>query len=116
MICVTSAKLVRQVELDPNRSEQGCLQGTWIKANRIDWLRKAAEQGHAESQYRLANFYHRGRVAERDGQKALFWFRKAASQGYAKALAIGQAIYGPHFMTLKPEPSVDWPSDDARTS
>lgn len=49
------------------------------------WFRKAAEQGHAEAQYRLAEMYAGGEGVGFSLKQALKWFRRAAEQGNAAA-------------------------------
>ena len=54
----------------------------------MKWLRKAAEQGHLETQYELGNMYDEGDwrkgVTENDTE-AVKWYRKAAEQGFVPA-------------------------------
>jgi TPR repeat protein len=49
------------------------------------WYRKAAEQGHAEAQYRLGWGYANGRGVAKDDVQAATWYRKAAEQGHSGA-------------------------------
>lgn len=44
-----------------------------------------AERGDAESEYKLALLYHRGKGVPRDYSEALLWYQKAAAQGHTKA-------------------------------
>ncbi|QSH95232.1 tetratricopeptide repeat protein [Treponema phagedenis] len=44
-----------------------------------------AEQGDAESQYKLGLMYYNGEGTEVDKEKALYWYTKAAEQGVVKA-------------------------------
>jgi hypothetical protein len=44
------------------------------------WWRKGAEQGHADSQHYLGEYYACGFGVERDYAQAAFWIRKAAEQ------------------------------------
>jgi TPR repeat protein len=46
---------------------------------------KAAEQGSAEAQYKLAKMYEDGDGVAKDAVKAVEWYRKAADQGNEKA-------------------------------
>jgi TPR repeat protein len=48
-------------------------------------IRKLAEQGVADAQYRLGLIYYSGRGVPQDYKEAVRWHRKAAEQGYAKA-------------------------------
>jgi hypothetical protein len=47
--------------------------------------RKAAEQGHAESQFDLGYRYYVGLGVPQDYKQAIFWFKKAAEQGLSEA-------------------------------
>lgn len=49
--------------------------------------RKAAEQGHAEAQFRLGAMYFSGDGVPQDDAGALKWYRMAAEQGHAEAQA-----------------------------
>jgi TPR repeat protein len=51
----------------------------------IDWLKKAAEQGHAEAQRWLGKVYQDGPCWVKDRHEAIRWFRLAAAQGDAEA-------------------------------
>lgn len=61
------------------------------------WFRKAAEQGHAASQYELGAVYlgmSSAKTVPLDRQQGLFWLAKAAEQNYAPAksmLALSEA-------------------------
>lgn len=48
------------------------------------WLRKAAENGHAEAQFQLAWSYH-GHGVPKDLKQAIKWYEKAAESGSQKA-------------------------------
>ena len=50
-------------------------------------FQRAAEQGHAESQYLLSTMYDEGQGLPQDSTQAAFWERKAAEQGHAYAQA-----------------------------
>jgi hypothetical protein len=49
------------------------------------WFRKAAEQGLAEAQFSLGEFYDQGDGVTQDDAQAALWYRKASEQGYAPA-------------------------------
>lgn len=60
----------------------------------LPWYLKAAEQGNARAQYRLATMYAYGEGVEQDGAKAVKWLRKCANQGDVTAQeAVGHAYY-----------------------
>ncbi len=47
----------------------------------LDWMTKAANQGDAEAQYQLGQYYESGRYADRDLAQAVTWYGKAADGG-----------------------------------
>ena len=51
----------------------------------IEQLRKAAEQGDAETQFSLGRIYSLGRGVPWDSKEAAKWYRQAAEQGHARA-------------------------------
>lgn len=51
----------------------------------IEWLHKAAEQGHPRAQTQLGMAYQLGRGVDRDIDESVKWMRKAADQGVPKA-------------------------------
>ena len=51
----------------------------------IEYLRKAAEQGHSKAQYSLGVMYAQGEKVKQDFSKAAEWFSKAAEQGNGSA-------------------------------
>lgn len=48
----------------------------------VEWIRRAADQGHPFAQYSLGNFYH---YEQRNKKDANIWYQKAADQGYIEA-------------------------------
>ena len=56
------------------------------KAAGVDWYRKAAAQGHADSQYELGLAYYNGDGVPVDKAAGVGWYRKAAAQGHADAI------------------------------
>ena len=61
----------------------------------VKWYTKAAEQGHASSQFFLGQMFDKGKGVPQDYKEAVKWFTKAAEQG----LAISQYNLG--FMFCK---------------
>ena len=55
----------------------------YVKA--AESLKKAAEHGHVEAQFYLANMYADGQGVKKDYQQAMHWYRKVADQGFAEA-------------------------------
>jgi hypothetical protein len=56
-------------------------------------IHKLAEDGDADSQYRLATRYESGHGEAQDNAKALFWFNKAATNGNLMAMKSLAHIY-----------------------
>ena len=57
------------------------------QAKRMEYLKKAAEQGYAPAQCQLGECYLSGRGVEKNEARAAEWYRKAADQGDAEAQA-----------------------------
>jgi hypothetical protein len=51
----------------------------------VKWLRKAAEQGHASSQYNLGRMYVQGEAVIEDYIQAYAWLNIAAANGNENA-------------------------------
>ncbi|KAK3842082.1 MAG: hypothetical protein J3R72DRAFT_523840 [Linnemannia gamsii] len=51
----------------------------------MEWYSKAAEQGHAEAQFRMGGYYSEGFAVPKDYAKAMEWFLKSARQGNCDA-------------------------------
>jgi TPR repeat protein len=51
----------------------------------VDWYKKAAEQGFADTHYNLGMMYNEGEGVPKDQGKALGWYQKAADQGDVEA-------------------------------
>ena len=62
---------------------KGVLQDHRIAA---EWYWRAAEQGLALAQYRLAIIYRDGIGMQKDTKKAIFWLKKAAQQNLPEAI------------------------------
>ena len=55
------------------------------------WYRMAADKGHAEAQFNLAQLYASGDGVKKDDEQAARWVSASATQGYAPAMAeLGQ--------------------------
>lgn len=52
----------------------------------VRWYRLAAEKGHADAQFALAQAYATGRGVMQDHKKAAYWFNRAAKKNHAPAL------------------------------
>ena len=50
------------------------------------WFRRAAENGHAASQYRLATLYELGQGAPKNAAESMIWYERAAEKGHVKAM------------------------------
>ena len=55
------------------------------KTEAVKWYRNAAEQGHADAQYKLGVCYNTGDGIAQNKTEAVKWYRKAAEQGHADA-------------------------------
>ena len=77
----TGAAIVAQMKDTPD--EKG--DNTPHIPNDIEALKRAAAQGHAESQYKLGYCYEIGEGVEESCEEAVKWYRKAAEQGYDTA-------------------------------
>lgn len=67
----------------------------WFEVAR--WFKAAAEQGHVQAQYRLAEAYVEGRGVRIDFTEALRWYKASAAQGNATAadaVSSAEAIRG----------------------
>jgi len=60
-------------------------QSTLKETEKIEELQQHAEQGDAESQFRLGYAYQFGRGVDQDSMQATHWWKKAAEQGYPEA-------------------------------
>ena len=49
------------------------------------WIRLAAAQGDAHSQFVLGGMYEKGEGVPQDDAEAIAWYRRAAEQGHAEA-------------------------------
>jgi S1-C subfamily serine protease len=66
----------------------GYLHGLWgLATNEVEgvkWIRKAAEQNDAHSQFWLGGYYNSGTGVEKDYVEAVRWFRKAAEHNLSQ--------------------------------
>ncbi|WP_005877161.1 tetratricopeptide repeat protein [Oxalobacter paraformigenes] len=67
-------------------------------------ISRAAGQNHAKAQFRLAEIYRYGELAEPDAGKALFWYRRSAAQQYLPALTELADIYENGLMDQAADP------------
>jgi TPR repeat protein len=51
----------------------------------FNWLKQAAEQGHAKAQFELARCYDDGHGVDKNSETAVEWYTKAAEQGHARS-------------------------------
>ncbi len=63
------------------------------EAEAVKWVRKAADQGHADAQLLLGGMYANGRGVTKDEAEAVKWYRKAADQGHIRARLILGGMY-----------------------
>lgn len=81
------------------------------KEKAVDWYKKAANQGHADAQYRLGSFYTTGYGVERSNAEATKWFLKAGNQGHRDSQVLlgdyyyeGRYFVGPEYKYPTPDP------------
>ena len=84
----------RDAQMEKNRTE----------AER--WLIRAANQGHAESQFYLGHLYYNGICVRKDRSAASEWWRCAADQGHPNAQYKLGLMYGPS-PKIDPPPNGD---------
>lgn len=91
---------LRQAAVDGNVGAQFSVGKTYLDGSDADsqlpvserlskaarWFRRAAEQGHAPSQYRLATLYELGQGAPKSYSDAMSWYEQAAKNGHVKAM------------------------------
>lgn len=72
----------------------------------LDWYRQAAEQGHAESQYRVAMAHAWGQGGWfRDPAQAAQWLERAAVNGHKKSQRLLAQAYRTGELGLTPDPA-----------
>lgn len=95
---------VEEISKEINMVEQGDTETLWNQAceyehsgnmtEAVNLYRKAAENGHSEAQFLLAERYRMGLGMERDFAKAAKWYQKAAEQGnVAACIALGTCYF-----------------------
>ena len=55
-------------------------------AKAAEYYRKAANEGHDVSMYRLGRMYEQGKGLKKDFRKAFYWYQKAADKGHVSAM------------------------------
>ena len=94
------AKIVRQADAHYNNKRYN---------DAAPLYRQAAEQGHAQSQYRLGVFYENGNGVVKDYDQAIQWYTKAAEQGYASAQCnLGVFYRNGYGVTKDDKQGVEW--------
>ena len=78
----------KQPKLTPTQQQYNLGKQAALSSNYKDaleyWL-PLAEQGHGDSQYRIASLYEKGQGVEKSMQTAIQWYRKSAESGFAEA-------------------------------
>jgi len=75
----------------------------------IDSIKKSAEQGNAEAQYKLASAYLDGKDVPYDLKETVKWAQKAADQGHRDAQAmLGRAYFYGHGVPKDYQKAYDW--------
>ena len=85
-------------------------------AQAADLLRRAAESGDRDAQYRFTLLLGAGRGVDKDEQRALEWLRKSAKQGQAEAQYLLAAAYsrGLYGLARNDIEAADWLKRSAR--
>lgn len=72
-------------------------------------LKRFAESGNAESQYRLGNAYNEGNGVDWDAEEAVKWYRLAAEQGHVEAqFTLALCYHQGYGVAKNPEEVVRW--------
>ena len=71
----TTNSRISQVQVQPLAAE----------SDELTKLKRSAEQGNAEAQYKLGLMYDIGKEVDQDYQKAFKWYEKSANQGLASS-------------------------------
>ena len=75
----------------------------------MNWIRKAAEQGHPQAQYHLANCFQYGKGVNADATESVKWYRRAAAQGVDNAcLFLGSAYLHGHGLPKDATMAAKW--------
>ena len=69
----------QQVEDKPEVAQAMALYSA-MNPSGVEWMRKSAEEGHANGQASLGEMYHVGRGVSRDNVRAYMWHNLAAQQ------------------------------------
>lgn len=82
--------------------------GHGVQANAqtaMQWYRRAADQGHADSEYRLAVAYAYGLGGyPQDNREAVIWLQHATEHGHGKARKMLVRAYEQGLLGLQPDP------------
>ena len=75
----------------------------------LEWLKKAAQAGMAQAQYRLGKMLYQGDFVPKDVAQAIEWLRKAAIQGHPYAqYALGQFFLSGEDVPRDPQTASKW--------
>ena len=75
----------------------------------LEWLKKAAQDGMAQAQYRLGKMLYQGDFVPKDVAQAIEWLRKAAIQGHPYAqYALGQFFLSGEDVPRDPQTASKW--------
>lgn len=80
------------------------LSGLKNEAEAIKWYARAAESGHAESQYDLAFMLILGEGTEKDVSKGLWWMEQAVANGWEYAASVLADVYGKGWWGVESDP------------
>ena len=78
-------------------------------AQAVDWLRKAAAQGHADAEFHVGQLHDFGFGVQQSDGEALGWYRKAAEHGSAAAQrTVGDFYRKGRSVTADPAEAARW--------
>jgi len=105
-------QMANSVESDGPPTDWAPIEGYGIEKSSKQaayWYRLAADNGHAEAQYNLAQLYAKGDGVKKDEEQAARWVSASATQGYAPAMSeLGQRYAEGHGVTQDDKRAYFW--------
>ena len=120
---VTEAGLAKGifVSYDLNRWYKRGLIYCWLDdeirvGEKVEAIRKAANQGNAKGQFEMGAMYHHSNlVLVHDMKQAVYWYTKSANQGYARAQdTLGDCYYNGDGVEKNLKQATNWYTKAAR--
>src|SRR4051812_36683001 len=114
-------KAAERGDLEAQHQVGACFaRGDWDgpkeEAEAVKWYTKAAEAGHAMSQYDLGYMLILGEGTEKDIPKGLWWMEQAVKNGEAYAARVLTDIYKDGLFGIEPdrEKAINWNEKSGR--